>query len=114
MVIREASLLAMKRAVIKTEKVDYVLVDAWKINGLKKPQKAIIKGDMKVCSIAAASVLAKVTRDSIMRRLALQFPCYGFDKHKGYATSFHKEEIKRHGPCVIHRTNWKPFKNNKT
>lgn len=70
----------------------------------------IIKGDSKSFSIAAASIMAKVTRDAIMNRYDKQYPIYGFSKHKGYGTALHLEAIKRFGPCPIHRKSFAPLK----
>jgi len=92
--IRPANYLAMRRAIEQIPKADFVLVDAWTIPKLKIKQKGIIKGDHLVKSIAAASIIAKVTRDEIMQTLAEQFPEYGFAIHKGYGTEFHREQIK--------------------
>lgn len=107
--IRQANYLAMRRAIEAIEDVHYALVDAWTIPDLTVPQHGIVRGD-KVCkSIAAASVLAKVTRDHMMKELHEQFPQYGFLKHKGYGTKAHREAIKAHGPCPHHRTTFKTF-----
>ena len=65
--------------------------------------KTVIKADEKIPAVAAASIVAKVSRDAYMRRLAQQYPCYGFDVHKGYGTAGHFRAIKKHGPCDIHR-----------
>lgn len=83
--------------------VDYVLVDAWTIPGITIPQCGIIRGDRTVKSIAAASIIAKVTRDRLMAELSRAFPQYGFEIHKGYGTKAHREAIAEHGPCVHHR-----------
>ena len=107
--IRGATLLAMRRAVEAIELVDYVLVDAWTIPGIPHPQRGIIRGDQTVMSIAAASIIAKVTRDRIMREHALRYPEYGFEIHKGYGTARHQEAIKTQGPCLIHRLSYKTF-----
>ena len=89
--------------------MDYALVDAWTLPDLKIPQRGIIKGDRKVKSIAAASIIAKVTRDRQMREHAQMYPNYGFDVHKGYGTAVHRQAIKDHGPCGIHRLSYKTF-----
>ena len=83
---------------------DYILIDAEKkvdTNGI--PYLPIVKGDALSISIGAASILAKVTRDRIMREYDNIYPMYGFEKHKGYGTKAHVEAIKEHGPCMIHR-----------
>ncbi|OGL67037.1 ribonuclease HII [Candidatus Uhrbacteria bacterium RIFCSPHIGHO2_01_FULL_63_20] len=107
--LRRATLLAMRRAVESIASVDYVLVDAWTIPGLATPQHGIIHGDRLVKSIAAASIVAKVTRDRLMRELSQAYPAYGFDIHKGYATAEHRCAIQRHGPCPAHRLSYKTF-----
>lgn len=106
--ILQATLLAMK---IATEKLsvplDFILVDGNRTFDSLKEQKAIIKGDQLSQSIAAASVLAKVTRDRIMVEYHERYPLYGFDKHKGYGTKLHKERIREFRPCPIHRKTFK-------
>lgn len=96
---------AMKMAVnnLKAE-YEIILVDGnLKIKGLEFHNEPIVKGDGKSLAIAAASIIAKVTRDRIMIEMAEIYPGYGFEKHKGYGTSFHIENIKGKGPCEIHR-----------
>lgn len=83
--------------------IDFVLVDAVTIEGLTVPQHAVIKGDANVLAIAAASIVAKVTRDRMMVEYAKQYPWYAFEKNKGYGTAAHYEGIRRHGMCPIHR-----------
>ena len=104
--ILKASLLAMKRAVLGLNlKKGEVMVDGkFLIPDLKGySQEAIIGGDKKVSAIAAASILAKTTRDDLLKDLSLKYPGFGFEKHKGYGTKFHKERIKTLGPSPIHR-----------
>lgn len=85
-------------------KPELILVDALKgINTLGIPYKSIIKGDAKAYSISAASIIAKVTRDRIMRQWDEIYPQYGFEKHKGYGTAMHREAIKEYGLCPLHR-----------
>jgi ribonuclease HII len=92
-------------------KPDLVLVDGnAKIPNIKIPQICIIDGDKKSAAIAAASILAKVTRDRLMVRLSLKYPEYEFAKHKGYGTALHMEKIKLYGPCEIHRKSFKPIR----
>lgn len=110
--ILEASLLAMKIAVDNLKnKPDFILVDG---NHLLKEypasQSAIPKGDEKIFSISAASIIAKVTRDRIILDYHKKFPVYRFDKHKGYGTKLHLEMLKKHGPCPIHRLSFSPVK----
>lgn len=107
--IRQATFLAMRRALATIPQADFVLVDAWKIPRLSTPQRGIVGGDRLVLSIAAGSILAKVTRDRLMREYAEIYPAYGFDIHKGYATTAHRQAIARSGPCPIHRTGWRTF-----
>lgn len=83
--------------------IDYVLLDAVTLEGLEKPQQAVIKGDAKVLAIAAASIVAKVTRDRMMVDFAQEYPWYAFEKNKGYGTAAHYEGIREHGTCPIHR-----------
>ncbi|SRR3989339_526231 len=112
--IRRATFLAMRRAFEQISGVDFLLVDAWHIPDVSLPQCGIIRGDQSVCSIAAASVVAKVVRDDRLRALAKIYPKYGFEIHKGYATEAHRKAIEAHGPCAIHRKTWKPFKQRQT
>lgn len=105
-----ANRLAMSRALSKLSiKADYALVDGFRID-IKIPLEAIIKGDEKVASIAAASIIAKVERDTIMEEYANEYPEYFFEKHKGYGTSLHQDCLKKHGICAIHRTSYRPIK----
>lgn len=102
--IHHASLAAMNRAVMgMTPLPDFVLVDAFKIPGLPMAQRAIRKGDARCTAIAAASILAKVTRDRLMRELHEADPRYGFDHHKGYATKEHRDAVAAYGYSAVHR-----------
>ena len=103
--ILNATFSAMKRAVEKIEAKYYIiLVDGnHKIRGYEKEQEAIVKGDSKSLSIAAASIVAKVTRDRLLLNMDKEFPEYGFARHKGYGTKLHREMIISHGPCKYHR-----------
>ncbi|HMK55993.1 MAG TPA: ribonuclease HII [Dissulfurispiraceae bacterium] len=87
---------------------ELILIDALTIPGVGVRQIPIIKGDAKSASIAAASIIAKVTRDRIMMEYHAAFPQYGFDSHKGYATREHLECLRLHGPCPIHRKSFHP------
>jgi ribonuclease HII len=108
--IQSANYAAMYRAVLQlTPPPDYLLVDGFEIAGCPIPQCRIIKGDCRSQSIAAASIIAKVTRDRIMDDLDDQFPEYGFAHHKGYATGEHLEAIERCGPSPYHRRSFAPF-----
>ena len=84
-------------------KPDYVLIDGNSIKNMDLPHETVVKGDAKVACIAAASILAKVSRDRYIRELSDKYPEYGFDKHKGYGTAAHIDALKRLGPCPIHR-----------
>jgi ribonuclease HII len=107
--ILEATRLAMRRAVDQLDPPpDYLLIDAVVLLGFKVPTKPIIKGDSLSASIAAASIIAKVTRDRLMARYHEIFPEYGFLSHKGYGTAEHLERLARHGPCSIHRRTFAP------
>ena len=102
--ILQATYEAMKNAIRQLDVVpDLLLNDAVEIPGVNIPQIKIIKGDAKSVSIAAASILAKVTRDHMMEEYDKQYPEYGFAKHKGYGTAAHIEAIRAYGPCPIHR-----------
>lgn len=89
---------------------DYVLVDGRMKLTVKCPLECIISGDSKSLSIAAASIIAKVTRDSLMVKYDEEYPQYGFSRHKGYPTKFHKSALKNHGPSPIHRYSFRPVK----
>jgi ribonuclease HII len=88
----------------------HVLVDGRPVKAMRLPQTAIIKGDARSYSIAAASVLAKVTRDRVMLEFDRRWPAYGFAEHKGYGTARHLAAIAAHGPCPIHRKSFAPLK----
>ncbi|MBP3384446.1 MAG: ribonuclease HII [Firmicutes bacterium] len=85
------------------EDIEHVLFDAMKIDAVKYPQSSVIKGDAQSLSIAAASVIAKVTRDRMMVEMAEKYPHYAFEKNKGYGTKAHYEGLEKAGPCEIHR-----------
>ena len=107
--ILQATLLAMRRAVEALALVpDEVLVDGNRCPDLSVPARAIVKGDALEPAISAASILAKVARDSEMLSLHAAYPQYGFDKHKGYPTPDHLRALASHGPCPIHRTSFSP------
>lgn len=113
--IRQAGLLAMKRALANLACVpEYVLSDAFMIQDLPCPCRAIIRGDARVRSIAAASIIAKVERDALMHQLDTEYPEYGFSAHKGYGTKRHERMLKRFGPSAIHRKSYKPVKKYET
>jgi ribonuclease HII len=109
--IYHAGLLAMRRAFEGLPKTpDFVLVDARKIPGCTVPQRGIIHGDALSLSIAAASIIAKTTRDAWMAQMDVQFPGYGFKAHKGYPTPEHCEALKRLGAVSIHRRSFAPVR----
>lgn len=94
----------MRRAIAQlATQPGYVLVDGFRVPGLTVPSMPVIKGDRAVACVAAASVLAKVTRDRIMVELHDGYPKYGFDEHKGYCTPEHTAALDAHGPCIEHR-----------
>jgi ribonuclease HII len=102
--ILEATLLAMRRAVLGLpEKPDLLLVDALTVPGLDVPQRAIVKGDAVSVSIAAASIVAKVARDALMRDLDREHPGYDLARNMGYGSEEHREALRRLGPSTIHR-----------
>lgn len=108
--IYEATKLAMYQAVEKSKvKPEHVLIDAMKLDKLEMPSTSIIKGDAKSISIAAASVIAKVTRDRMMIELDKKYPMYGFKSHKGYPTKKHIEVIKEYGLIDGYRKTFKPI-----
>ncbi len=109
--ILQASLLSMKRAVENLHRTpDYLLIDGKFTIDTTIDQRSVIKGDALSLSIAAASILAKVTRDRIMADLDVKYPQYGLKRHKGYPTKAHKEAILAHGPCPVHRKSFKGVK----
>ena len=109
--IREASLLAMERAVESiSSPPDYLLIDGTaRLPRCAIPQRPIVKGDCLSHSIAAASILAKVTRDRMMLELDARFPQYRFGRHKGYGTAEHMALLREHGPCDAHRRTFEPI-----
>jgi ribonuclease HII len=99
-----ANLEALRRCTAKLDvRPSYVLTDGFPVDGLEVPGLAVWKGDRVAACIAAASVIAKVTRDRIMTRLHEDYPAYDFATHKGYVTAAHTAALKEHGPCAIHR-----------
>lgn len=114
--ILEATKLAMKRAVknleLKTKNIrpDFLILDGNIKLDLPIPQKSIVKADDKIFSCAAASIIAKVSRDRAMARYDKKYPEYGFGKHKGYPTKRHKKMLKKYGPCKTHRKSFRPVK----
>jgi ribonuclease HII len=106
--ILQATLQGMAEAVARLRPAaDYVLVDGNRMPPLPGPGEAIVKGDGRCCSIAAASILAKVVRDRLMRVYGQRYPRWGFARHKGYATAEHVEALRRFGPSPIHRRSFR-------
>ena len=110
--IRQATFIAMRRALAAlAARPAYVLVDGNDLApGLCCDGETIVKGDGAILSIAAASIVAKVARDRLMRRLCAAYPAYGFSRHVGYATEAHLAAIDAHGPCPYHRMSFSPFR----
>jgi len=109
--IYRAALEAMRRAVLALPvSPDHVLVDARRIPDITAPQTALVHGDARSFSIAAASIVAKVTRDRLMHDLDARYPEYGFRAHMGYGTPQHLAAIDRHGPCPAHRRSFAPVR----
>lgn len=107
--IYQASLRAMQRAVLQLAPLpDFVLVDAFRVPDLPMAQRAVIHGDARCTAIAAASIVAKVTRDRLMLELHATDPRYGFDRHKGYATRDHVDAVSRFGYSEAHRRSFRP------
>lgn len=102
--ILQATYRAMRQAVEGLpHPADFVYVDGNRSEGLSLPHECVVSGDAKIPSVAAASIIAKVTRDRLMRDFAVRYPAYGFEKHKGYGSRAHYAALLEHGPCPIHR-----------
>lgn len=109
--LHQATILAYKKALKRMKiKADFVLVDAYRIPNLSTPHLSIIKGDMKCVSIAAASIIAKVTRDNFMIELSKIYPEYDWQNNKGYPSPRHKRALKKFGPTPFHRQTFAPIK----
>ncbi len=107
--ILQATIIAMERALeTLSPQPDYLLIDALTLPRVPLLQKPLIKGDCRSLSIAAASILAKVTRDRLMMALHEKFPQYNFQRHKGYGTREHLALLRKHGPCEAHRRTFHP------
>jgi ribonuclease HII len=107
--ILRATHLAMARAVVALpRKPDHALVDGLPVRGLPVPHTALVAGDTLSLSIAAASIIAKVTRDRLMTALDAEYPQYGFARHKGYGVREHLEALRNHGPSPVHRRSFQP------
>lgn len=108
--ILQATHKAIRNVLNSLSETDFALIDGLPVPGLSVPNMAIVKGDSKSASIAAASILAKIYRDSLMTAYALEFPEYGFDRNKGYGTAEHMEALKKYGHCPIHRKSFAPVR----
>jgi ribonuclease HII len=109
--VYHAGLLAMRRAVeALAPPAQALLVDARTVPGVELPQTRIVRGDTLSLSIAAASILAKTDRDALMEALGIEYPLYGFARHKGYPTPVHLAALRAHGPCPAHRTTYAPVR----
>lgn len=109
--IAAAGQLALARAIAALPVTPHALItDAFRIRASTLPQLALIRADARCCSVAAASILAKVYRDGLMSALHLDYPPYGFDRHKGYGTAAHWAALQRHGPCALHRRSFAPVR----
>jgi ribonuclease HII len=110
--ILNATKLAMRQAVLKLDpRPDFVVTDATALNIMDIPQMAIVKGDSKIFSVAAASIIAKVTRDHLMMGYDKKYPGYQFAQHMGYGTEIHLKAIQEKGASPIHRKSFAPFTN---
>ena len=107
--ILKATWAGMRRAFLKLDPTaDVALIDGKPIKGFPTEHRALVKGDSLSLSIAAASIIAKVERDRLMMEYAEKYPEYGFERHKGYGTKAHREALREHGPCPIHRRSFAP------
>jgi ribonuclease HII len=110
--IHQASLVAMRRAVLGLEvSPEHVLADGFAIPGLEAAQTSLVGGDGRSAVIAAASIIAKTTRDRLMEVCHHLYPRYGFDRHKGYGTAGHLQALEQYGPCPLHRMGFVPVQN---
>lgn len=102
--ILQATYRAMRQAVEGLpHPADFAYIDGNRMEGMDLPYECVVSGDARIPSIAAASIVAKVTRDRLMRDFAVRYPVYGFERHKGYGSRVHHEALLRYGPCPIHR-----------
>ena len=109
--ILRATWQAMRNAILALpQAADFALVDGNPVKGLPVPSESIVKGDAKSASIAAASILAKTSRDLFMLEAAKQYPQYQFEVHKGYCTKLHTDLIRQYGPCPLHRKTFEPVR----
>ncbi|MBR6951522.1 MAG: ribonuclease HII [Oscillospiraceae bacterium] len=105
--ILNAVYMAMNRAVRQLRTIpELLLIDGNRNEGIEGPSRCVVRGDATCACIAAASILAKVSRDRFMIEMAKRYPQYGFERHKGYGTAFHYEKLREYGPCEIHRASF--------
>ena len=109
--ILRATHIGMRRSVSGIENAEFALIDGLPVPDFPLPCQAVVKGDAKSASIAAASILAKTERDMIMRQYDEKYPEYGFARHSGYGTAAHMEALKKYGPTPIHRRSFAPVRN---
>lgn len=103
--ILQATYCAMRQAVEGLpHPADFAYIDGNRMEGLDLPYECVVSGDARIPSVAAASIVAKVTRDRLMRDFAVRYPVYGFERHKGYGSRAHHEALLQYGPCPIHRS----------
>lgn len=108
--IQQANYKVMREAILALrEPPDFILLDGFAVSGISQPVMRVIKGDARSLNIAAASIVAKVTRDEILLEVDRLYPEYGFASHKGYGTREHLDAIRRYGPCPEHRRSFAPF-----
>jgi ribonuclease HII len=113
--ILNATHKAMSESALSLKKEpSFAIIDGKPVKGFPYPYQAIVKGDEKCLSIAAASVIAKVERDRLMQKYGEKYPQYGFEKHKGYGTKLHLEALKKFGACPIHRQSFAPVREART
>ena len=108
--ILNATHRAMREAVLAAGEVDFILVDGRPVKNLPCPSRALVKGDSRSASIAAASIVAKVYRDRLMVELDAVYPQYGFASHKGYGTAEHLEALRKYGVTPLHRRSFRPVR----
>ncbi len=107
--IWQATQLAWRRCLKRINRPSFLFLDGrHQLANLEIPQKAVVRGDTKLKTLALASIIAKVSRDRFMEKMALRYPEYGFQLHKGYGTFYHLQKLNRYGPCPIHRMSFRP------
>ncbi len=104
--LHRSNLLGLRQVLADMPRADLCLVDGFRLGPLAPPHRAVVDGDTKSAAVAAASIVAKVTRDRVMRRLDALHPGYGFSRHVGYITPAHSAAVREHGPCAQHRLSY--------